>query len=127
MSVVSRYFLAVIAVFLLTGAAGYADASENDDWNAIEEESWTLKYKVQNDKLFVECVLPSFSLQPQNKGGDGYLAVEVNRTRAAEMNKAAFVMKGLPSEKYEISVTPVSYEEEFEENSITFTAGEKEK
>ncbi|MFB4162533.1 hypothetical protein ACE1TI_01585 [Alteribacillus sp. JSM 102045] len=86
----------------------------------IQKDDWTLQYKIKNNDLYLECVIPDFSLAKEEKGGDGYLLVQMNGQEAAKMNQAAFIMKSLPSGKHKIEIQPVSYEGEAKAETITF-------
>ncbi|SDG94023.1 hypothetical protein SAMN05192534_10181 [Alteribacillus persepolensis] len=76
----------------------------------IQTDDWTLQYKLKGKNLYIECVIPDFSLAKKEKGGDGYVLVEMNGQAAAEMHQAAFIMKGLPPGKHSITIRPVPYD-----------------
>ncbi|WP_026700109.1 hypothetical protein [Salibacterium aidingense] len=83
-------------------------------------EDWTLQYKIKNQDLFVECIVPEFSLSKKEKEGHGYLLVKMNGETAAHMGQAAFVMKNLPAGKHTIKVQPVSYDGNTKKDAVTF-------
>ncbi|SDH90011.1 hypothetical protein [Alteribacillus bidgolensis] len=86
----------------------------------IESEDWTLQYKLKNKDLYLECVIPDFSLAKKEKGGDGYLLVQMNGQEAAKMNQAAFIMKSLPPGEHTIDIRPVSYDGKSKAETISF-------
>ncbi len=110
----------LIAFFLFFVGVPSVQAVEFDHWHhehllpvaqmeGIEKEDWSLQYKVENGHVYVECIVPDFSLARKEKNGDGYLLVKWNGEKVAHMNKAAFMMKEVPKGKHTIEVLPVYY------------------
>lgn len=86
----------------------------------IEKEDWSLQYKVEDGHVYVECIIPNFSLARQEKNGDGFLLIKWNGEEVAHMNKAAFMMKDMPQGEHTIEVIPIYYSGKKRKEPIQF-------
>ncbi|MGY4689699.1 hypothetical protein [Salibacterium sp. K-3] len=115
-----RAVTAGILIGLLPGFPVWAVSEEQNDLeirtipvNANHEEQmkdWSLQYKMKQQQLYVECILPDFALAKEEKRNHGFLLVKIDGEKAAEMGQAAFVLKHLPPGKHQIDIQPVSYD-----------------
>ncbi|RSL29592.1 hypothetical protein D7Z54_30325 [Salibacterium salarium] len=118
----------VLAVFSMEKESIAADNAEKIEVRTIpvadvqesENKDWTLQYKIKKGDLYVECIVPDFSLSKDEKSGHGFLLVKMNGQKAAEMGQAAFMMKNLPSGTHVMEITPTLYDGKAEKESITF-------
>ncbi|SFP03621.1 hypothetical protein [Salibacterium halotolerans] len=86
----------------------------------VEPEDWNLQYKIKQQHVYVECVLPDFPLAGKEKEGHGFLRVKIDGKTAAKMGQAAFVLKHLPPGKHTIDIQPVSYEGSMQKDKASF-------
>ncbi|WP_240375079.1 hypothetical protein [Bacillus piscicola] len=94
----------------------HAETVSDSHSQGIEKDNWSLRYKVNNHNLYLECVISDFSLEK-----DGYLLVKMNGMEAAKMQKAAFMMKNLPPGEHTIEVVPVLHNGEKHGEIIEFS------
>ncbi|SFE41957.1 hypothetical protein [Alteribacillus iranensis] len=75
----------------------------------IKQENWSLQYKLKNQDLYVECIIPDFSLTKEMKENGGYLLIKMNGQKTAEMHQAAFMLKNMPPGEHTMEIIPVEH------------------
>ncbi|SFL57911.1 hypothetical protein [Salibacterium qingdaonense] len=85
-----------------------------------EPENWNLQYKIKQQHVYVECILPDFPLAEKEKKGHGFLLVKIDGNTAAKMGQAAFVLKHLPPGNHNITIEPVSYQNSSNKDTASF-------
>ncbi|MFC5712284.1 hypothetical protein ACFPU1_05780 [Thalassorhabdus alkalitolerans] len=87
---------------------------------SMQEDGWSLQYKVKEANIYVECILPDFSLSMNEQKGDGYLLLKLDGSEIGRMDQAAFVIKGLPAGDHEITIQPVDHEGKAHAKEMSF-------
>ncbi|RSK26913.1 hypothetical protein EJF36_08545 [Bacillus sp. HMF5848] len=72
-----------------------------------EKRSMTIRHHVNNNDVYVECIVTDFSFQKDkqnNVEGEGHLVLYLNDQKLDTIKTAAFIIKGLPKGTHKIRV-----------------------
>jgi hypothetical protein len=90
------------------GSADKSEALEVSSTYPLTDNDWSVKYRIKNNGIYFENVIPRFSFQGSDSKlsaqEDGYIAVFIDGKWKMNVHQSIFIVKKISQGKHEISL-----------------------